>query len=499
MADQSGGEGWWIASDGKWYPPELHPDFQPPPIEATTVFEPPSYQQPSYQQPTYEAQASTPSYPSSPPGSPPPGVPSFEPASPSPPSGGSKTGWIVGGGIGIAALLGIGALLFTGGDDDSVATSTPTEQATGVATDAPSEEPTQVLTEEPTLPPTEEATEATAPPTEEPTDPPTEEPTDAPTEAPTDAPSGDVGSPTAPAAFGEEFQVAPDWRSTIVSAEDASAAGYLSDVADPAPSGSTYLAITYQTSYWGTDPFISDATTVRAIGATVYESFDSDCFLDSDALAAAGSAAFGPEYVPGQTSLVTTCVTVPAEEIPTLTYSLENFSTLDSEVIFTEGGGQAPDLSPPPDVSGHQADLQAQATAFGEDVEFADGWSAAVLSIEDAEGTGLLSFTDPPPAGLLHVVVKYRATYNGTEATDTDPFFLRALGSASFGTSTSNCFLDTAALEAAGLEDNFGDYVPGDSKEAAVCLTLPADEVDTVVIAITAIGAFDTIGLYYGG
>ncbi len=31
MSDTSGGPGWWQASDGKWYPPERHPNYQPPP------------------------------------------------------------------------------------------------------------------------------------------------------------------------------------------------------------------------------------------------------------------------------------------------------------------------------------------------------------------------------------------------------------------------------------------------------------------------------------
>jgi hypothetical protein len=31
MAEVSRGPGWWIASDGKWYPPELHPNRMPPP------------------------------------------------------------------------------------------------------------------------------------------------------------------------------------------------------------------------------------------------------------------------------------------------------------------------------------------------------------------------------------------------------------------------------------------------------------------------------------
>jgi len=30
MSDTSQGGGWWIASDGKWYPPEVHPNYRPP-------------------------------------------------------------------------------------------------------------------------------------------------------------------------------------------------------------------------------------------------------------------------------------------------------------------------------------------------------------------------------------------------------------------------------------------------------------------------------------
>ena len=31
MSDVSQGHGWWLASDGKWYPPEQHPDYRPLP------------------------------------------------------------------------------------------------------------------------------------------------------------------------------------------------------------------------------------------------------------------------------------------------------------------------------------------------------------------------------------------------------------------------------------------------------------------------------------
>ncbi|MCL4423034.1 MAG: DUF4234 domain-containing protein [Actinobacteria bacterium] len=31
MSDVSQGPGWWQATDGRWYPPENHPQYQPPP------------------------------------------------------------------------------------------------------------------------------------------------------------------------------------------------------------------------------------------------------------------------------------------------------------------------------------------------------------------------------------------------------------------------------------------------------------------------------------
>ena len=35
MSDESRGPGWWMASDGKWYPPESKPNALPPPSAPT--------------------------------------------------------------------------------------------------------------------------------------------------------------------------------------------------------------------------------------------------------------------------------------------------------------------------------------------------------------------------------------------------------------------------------------------------------------------------------
>lgn len=41
MSDASQGYGWWMASDGKWYPPESHPDYRPAPPPPATQARPP--------------------------------------------------------------------------------------------------------------------------------------------------------------------------------------------------------------------------------------------------------------------------------------------------------------------------------------------------------------------------------------------------------------------------------------------------------------------------
>jgi hypothetical protein len=64
VSDVPQGPGWWIASDGKWYPPEQHPDYQPPPPPAPGgVFQPmpPPPVQASSTGPPWSGPPSTPS------------------------------------------------------------------------------------------------------------------------------------------------------------------------------------------------------------------------------------------------------------------------------------------------------------------------------------------------------------------------------------------------------------------------------------------------------
>jgi hypothetical protein len=68
MSDVSQGPGWWQASDGKWYPPELHPHYAPPPPPAAATQPPPSAPAaPNWGQPPSGPPPSGPESPTTPP------------------------------------------------------------------------------------------------------------------------------------------------------------------------------------------------------------------------------------------------------------------------------------------------------------------------------------------------------------------------------------------------------------------------------------------------
>jgi len=52
MSDVSQGPGGWLATDGKWYPPERHPSYQAPQVaHSEPAAQPPQVELPALQQP----------------------------------------------------------------------------------------------------------------------------------------------------------------------------------------------------------------------------------------------------------------------------------------------------------------------------------------------------------------------------------------------------------------------------------------------------------------
>jgi hypothetical protein len=131
MSDASQGPGWWIASDGKWYPPDLHPDRTQPGPPSDPATGPP---------PTGEVVAA-------PDGPIVPGT-----------SGGRGRVWLAVAAVVAVVGIGIGVVAATGGDDDELLRPADPSDTTTTTADAgePGEETTTTV--EPDEP------DATAPP-----------------------------------------------------------------------------------------------------------------------------------------------------------------------------------------------------------------------------------------------------------------------------------------------------------------------------------------------
>jgi hypothetical protein len=133
MSDQSQGEDWWQAADGKWYPPEQHPNFDPGATQAMQ-------QQPAGPPPT---QAMPPAAPMPPPGGPvgpPPGGPIGPPPGARP---NNNAKWIA---LGVVAalIIAIAAFLLLRDDDKktNVAASGSSSSSLSTDTDSTSESST---------------------------------------------------------------------------------------------------------------------------------------------------------------------------------------------------------------------------------------------------------------------------------------------------------------------------------------------------------------------
>jgi hypothetical protein len=106
MSDSTQGAGWWQASDGKWYPPEQHPDFQAGATQPIGAVPPPTAAMPTV--PPLVPPAAT--------GGVPPGAPVAPPPGPPTAGGSSNAKWIIVGVLAVAAAA-IAAFLLLGGDN----------------------------------------------------------------------------------------------------------------------------------------------------------------------------------------------------------------------------------------------------------------------------------------------------------------------------------------------------------------------------------------------
>lgn len=462
MADTSQGEGWWQASDLKWYPPELHAD-----VDHRVRYEPP---QPA------PAAPPVPQAPVAPPAGgvpmPPPGVapgPRFEPipppqdaptTDPSPrrraspgPANRSGRGFLFAG-IGVAVVGALAAVVFllasTGGDDDADGDTSPAPAVTAPPANAT---PTPRQGALPGI----------------------------------DVTTSSAGGPDDPAAFGEIYGW-PEWRGSVVEVVDAVEAGLVAEFDDPPPAGSSHVAVIYEATYVGGDLSAFEPFIVDAANATVEERFA--CILDTAALDAIGVSSGILEVVPGQTVRLAVCLEIATEAVAGLQVSLDNVNVFDDPVVFGPGGSLLEPLDPPPlDAAERAFDTVPYGTLLED-----DGWQGTVVEVFDASEAGVVSdFAAEPPGGAVFLAVVYEVT----NATDDDaefiPIRVTGIGSAVYE-GFNSCFLDAEAIGERNVEINRFELGSGETVRVASCLEVPAAEADSFVVRLQ--NSFATNGLF---
>lgn len=434
MADTSQGEGWWEASDHKWYPPRLHADpayrakYRPPP---PAPIEPPDT-------PRHAIGGDA--------GEDDPAEPDENPSTRRDVGDdvfGGRRRWKVKALLVLLLLGAAGAGVFWLMRDDAEApvdAAAPDASAAGL----PVEEPDQ-------LPPEE------------------------------------VGSRARPAAFGGIYEWS-DWRAGVVEVLDPDAEGLLAEFAEPPASGKTFVAVVYEVSYLGTDLTGYEPILVTAVGSEPYEAFG--CFLDSAALAERNIQVLEFELLTGQTMRLAECFEVPEDEADELVFALENFEEFDGEVVFSPDGEPLPDLDPiraSPDYS------EIPIKSFGTETAWEE-WTAAITDLAPAD-EGLVSrFSNPPRAGHSYQVISYEVTYTGSEPVGSLQVYPSVLGSSVF--TSQGCVLDSQLLEDRGFETGF-ELRPNEPVTVAECIEVPDAELDDLVIRLESFGAISDLASYY--
>jgi hypothetical protein len=446
MSDTSEGEGWWVASDGKWYAPARHAD----PGHRARFAQAPPRPPPAPVDPIPSAPPTA--APVEPPQSPPPAAPITPVAQPTQGRGllARPAAWI----IGIGSLVGLAAVLILfvfSGDDDTTNDQTSADDVADL--DEPSSSDNGNGTSGATN---------------------TDEQTSDNSSASDNAIPDDIGTQDQPVAFGEVY-LWDEWGGSIIEILDVGAAGLIGDFNDPAGEGNMYVGVIYEATYIGTgltgiEPFLLDSP-----NTTIVDSFA--CFLEPEPLLAIGIEPNLFELIQGQTALLIDCLEVPIDDVDNMMISMNNVSEFGDDIVFATSGADLPDLpaAPTPD----QYDISPLGTvlAIGD-------WTASVTEITDGFDAGLISnLSTAPRDGYTYIVVRYDVTYGGSLQEEFVPHTISGLGSAVFN-SFNSCFLDTEAATAAGIDADVFNLSANESATMGACLEVPVAEVSTLVIRL---------------
>ena len=119
---------------------------------------------------------------------------------------------------------------------------------------------------------------------------------------------------------------------------DAAEAGVVSDFAQPAAEGRTYVVVAYDVTNTTAEDADFIPVRITGLGSAVFESFN-DCFLDVEASAQRGLEINRFELAAGQTVRLAACLDVPTEERSTFAVRIQNSFSVSGEHLLFPGQG----------------------------------------------------------------------------------------------------------------------------------------------------------------
>ncbi|MEM7285085.1 MAG: hypothetical protein AAF480_01945 [Actinomycetota bacterium] len=131
----------------------------------------------------------------------------------------------------------------------------------------------------------------------------------------------------------------------------------------------------------------------------------------------------------------------------------------------------------------------ADPAAFGEVYGWPQ-WRGSVLEVVDAIEAGLVAdFDEAPAEGSSHVAVIYEVTYVGGGLSAFEPFLVDSPGTDVI--ERFACILDTAKLDAIGVATGIFELVPGQTVRLAVCLEVPEGAVGQMRVSLDNVNVFE--------
>ena len=146
------------------------------------------------------------------------------------------------------------------------------------------------------------------------------------------------------------------------------------------------------------------------------------------------------------------------------------------------------------DSNSQDAGTRSNPIALGETAEVGEGWTLRINSVQfDAKDFASWNqFNDPPPAGYAYVVINITTGYTGPNAKSSDGVAISAVGASNVEIQN-----DSFVVPPEPGYESYVDVFAGGENSGNIVLTVPIDDLESLVLYAQAYLSFDTSEVFF--